>query len=241
VRDSYASFKRTCREAFAFLADDWGFEPRVSGSAREASVTFVRPDAFVNIYTEWMEDPSVAVKLGRPATFGLDARIAKLDAAYAKQKPSGESAVLAYYARFLREHAREILGGALPRKPPPPEPEKKPRATRAGPLDFLARDLGWGAGSMREGATKETLAFYKDGVRLWLVFGDGHALLSLRISAGRKEVELDDAIAALAPEMRARRPKEQKARLAFYAEFLRSPRGVALLARKRSAWSRIRL
>ena len=70
-----------------------------------------------------------------------------------------------------------------------------------------------------------------------LVLADGKRLTRVTISARRKEADLDDAIAKLAPAL-ARAPKEQKARLAFYAEFLRHS-GAALLAGKRSAWSRL--
>ena len=98
---SYDAFTRASREGLEFLVRDWGFEVRASASKIEASVLFTRPDAFVCIMTERQCDPWVTVKLGT-ASFGLHARIAKLDPAYAKRIPSGESAVIAYYATFFR-------------------------------------------------------------------------------------------------------------------------------------------
>ena len=235
---SHDSFTRACRRDFAFLVRDYSFTVRASASQIEASVMFVRPDALVVVYTEWMSEPWVTVKIGRARSFGLHTKIARLDPDYARRKPSGESAVIAYHARFLRTHVRAILGG-LPRKPPEPEPARKPRATRAGALDFLVNELGWASASEREFSTKQTkLHFHKGSVRLAVALDDGRRLACVRISARTKEVDLDDAIAKLAPDFAARRPKEQKARLAFYAEFLRT-RGAALLAGKRSAWSRM--
>ena len=198
---------------------------------------FTRPDAFVCVMTERQCDPWVTVKLGTAASFGLHTRIAKLDPAYAKRKPTGESAVIRHYVTFFRKHARAILAG-LPLEPPAPEPPRKPRATRAGALDFLVNELGWGSGSIREFATKRPRSSFTKTRSASRSCSPTANASRARASARETKANLDAAIATLAPDLPRPPKKDQKARLAFYADFFRA-RGAALLEGKRSAWSRL--
>lgn len=234
------SFAKTCRTDFAFLVEEYGFERTITEGDRYSSASFVRTDAIIGVYAEAGDKPWVTVKVDR-RYFGLHKAIQQIDPAYKKREPeSGETAILVHYARFLRMHFKEIVG-PLPRTPPPPAPPAKRRANRAGALDFLATLPTWKTGSMRTFATKMTTLIYYDeqGVRLTIDLREGKALQTVRIYFKTKEIDLDDAVTVLAPELSARRPEEQKARLAYYAEFLRH-RGAALLAGKRSAWGKLR-
>lgn len=234
------SFAKTCRTDFAFLVDNYGFERTITEGDRYSSASFARPDAMIGVYAEAGDKPWVTVTVGR-RYFGLHKAIQQIDPAYKKREPEyGETAILVHYARFLRKHFREILG-PLPRKPPTPAPPAKRRANRAGALDFLATLPGWKTASSRTFATKMTTLIYYDaeGVRLTLDLLDAKVLQTVRIYFKTKELDLDDAITLLAPELSASRPEEQKARLVYYAEFLRH-RGAALLAGKRSAWGKLR-
>lgn len=235
-----SSFAQTCRTDFAFLVERHGFKRTISEGDRDSSASFIRTDAHIGVHAEAGGMPWVTVTVGG-RDFGLEKAIKRLDPAYRKARPAhGETPILVYYAHFLRKHFTEILG-PLPRRPPPPPPPAKRRATRAGALDFLAALPGWQTGSLRDHATRTTtLIFHQDGnLRVRVELRDGKLLEAVRISAKTKDVDLDDAIAVLAPDLRASRPEEQKARLAYYAGFLRN-RGAALLAGKRSAWGKLR-
>ena len=67
----------------------------------------------------------------------------------------------------------------------------------------------------------------------------GGALETVYLQARSKTVNLDHAIATLAPALAAPRSADANQRLTQYASFLRGP-GAALLAGKSSAWSRLR-
>ena len=124
---SYASFTGACRKQFAFLLRQ-GFVAEVSVRPGEAAVSFVRADdgAAVEVLQEYTGEPWVTVRAqGRSA--GLHRLIARLEPAYRAARPAkGADAVVlvAYYARFLRRHARDVLG---PRTTPPPPTRGAPR------------------------------------------------------------------------------------------------------------------
>ena len=99
------AFAKTCRTEFAFLVTKYNFRITVEEGDRDSMASFYRTDALVNVYAEAGSKPWVTVRTSGPA-FGLHKAIERIDPDYRKREPEyGETAVLVYYARFLRKHA----------------------------------------------------------------------------------------------------------------------------------------
>jgi hypothetical protein len=117
--EGYEPFIEAARECFAFLVREHGYaDPDVRVVPPDAVVTFTRGDSFVRISSEYGGAPWVVVKAWDGEPYGLHVIIAEIDPACAAQKPvpAGSTltdeelrALVAYYARFLEQHASEVL------------------------------------------------------------------------------------------------------------------------------------
>jgi len=218
----------------------------------ELTVVFRREDASLQIVQEYSEAPWITVTTGK-ISYGLASAVEKLDPDYAKETPEGGKPedFIAYWGRFFAKHADALLGRELAKKarvrPPPADAQTIDVLRRARalaplgractkPFAFLERDLGFASGVITE-PPKITVTFWKDGVRL-AIEAAPDAPPRATLEAGRKRADLEELIRS-EPAFDAPRPTDHRAILAWYAAFLRA-HGAALLARKPSAWRRVR-